>query len=199
VAGSIRAAFIVGEDPISGADDPEALEDALKGLDFLAVSDTVPTATTALAGVVLPLCAPGESSGSYTSTERRVQAVAAPLTAPAGLTDLEMVSELAEALGVELGAADAASVRSELAEALDLPGFPSGDLPPGGVIWGGGTLYEGGVATPDGAADLSIPPPAAPGPGIDPRWTDSLDIRLSRVAEEACLPPHVVRRRRVSA
>jgi formate dehydrogenase major subunit len=198
-AGSIKAALIVGEDPVTGADDPEALAEALSGLGFLAVAETVPTETTELADVVLPLCAPGESGGSYTSSERRVQAVAGPLEAPAGLTDLEMVSELAAALGVELGAADVASARSELAQALDLPGFPSGDLPPGGVLWGGDTLYANGLATPDGAADLSIPPPAAPGPGIDPRWTDSLEIRLSRAAEEAGLPPHVVRRRLVSA
>jgi formate dehydrogenase major subunit len=199
VAGSIKAALIVGEDPISGADDPEALREALKGLDFLAVAETVPTETTALADVVLPLCAPGESSGSFTSAERRVQAVSGPLAAPAGLTDLEMISELAEALGVGLGAPDAASARGELAEELAVTGFPSGNLPPDGVLWGGSALYESGLATPDGTADLSIPPPAVPGPSFDPRWTDSLEIWLSRVAEEAGLPPHVVRRRPVSA
>ena len=198
-AGSIRAALIVGEDPVSGAEEPDRVRESLAGLDFLVVADTVPTETTALADCVLPLSAPGEVNGSFTSSERRVQAVAGPLIPPAGLTDLEIVSALAAALGVELGSTDASTVRGELAESLDLPDYPTRDLPPGGLRWGGETLYEGGLRTPDGAADLSIPPVDAPDMIIDPRWTDSIEVGFSRRVEEAGLSPHVVRRRRVSA
>jgi formate dehydrogenase major subunit len=198
-AGSIRAAIIVGEDPVSGADDPERVREALAGLDFLAVADTVPTETTALASVVLPLAAPGESAGCYTSSERRVQRVAGPLTPPAGVADLEMVSVLALAMGVDLGPTDADAVRGELAQTLDLPGFPSNGLPPDGVQWGGDALYEGGLSTDDGALDLGIPRLEAPDLVMDPRWTDSVETRFSKRVEEAGLPPHVVRRHRVSA
>ena len=198
-AGSIRAALIVGEDPVAGAEQPDSLRESLVGLDFLVVADTAPTETTTLADCILPLPAPGESEGSFTSSERRVQTVAGPLISAAGLTDLEIVSALASALGVELGSTDASAVRGELAGSLDLPDYPAGELPPGGLRWGGEALYEGGLRTPDGAADLSIPPVGAPGVVVDPRWTDLLEIRLSRLAEEAGLQPHVVRRRRVIA
>jgi len=198
-AGAIRAAIIVGEDPISGADEPERVREQLSKLDFLVVADTVPTATTELADVVLPLAAPGESEGSYTSSERRVQAVAGPLAPPGGVTDLEMVAMLAAALGLEPGSVEASAVRAELADEVNLPGFPAGALPPDGVRWGGEALYEGGLSTPDGALDLSIPSVEAPDVAIDPRWTDSVEIRFSRLVEEAGLRPHVVRRHRVSA
>ncbi|MEA3409701.1 MAG: molybdopterin-dependent oxidoreductase, partial [Candidatus Eisenbacteria bacterium] len=59
-AGSIRAALIVGEDPVSGAAEPDRVRETLAGLDFLVVADTVPTETTALADCILPLSAPGE-------------------------------------------------------------------------------------------------------------------------------------------
>ena len=106
---------------------------------------------------------------------------------------------LAAALGLEPGAVDASAVRAELADEVNLPGFPAGALPPDGIRWGGEALYEGGLSTPDGALDLSIPPVEAPDPAIDPRWTDSVEIRFSRLVEEAGLRPHVVRRHRVSA
>ncbi|MCK5596437.1 MAG: molybdopterin-dependent oxidoreductase, partial [Candidatus Eisenbacteria sp.] len=198
-AGSIRAALIIGEDPVSGATEPDRIREALKKLDFLVVADTVPTETTALADCILPLSAPGESQGSFTSSERRVQTVAGPLTSPAGLTDLETVSALAAALGVEFGATDAAAVRGEMVGSLDLPDYPAVDLPPGGLRWGGEVLYEGGLRTPDGAADLSIPSVDVPDVIIDPRWTDSIEVRFSRLVEEVGLPAHVVRRHRVSA
>ena len=198
-SGSIRAALVIGEDPVSGAADPERVRESLAGLDFLMVADTVPTETTELAHVVMPLAAPGESNGSFTSSERRVQAVAGPLSSPAGFTDLEMVSELASALGVALGPTDDAVVRNELAAELGLPGFPSGGLPPGGVRWGGQTLYEGGLSTPDGVLDLTVPMAGALGLIIDPRWTDSVEIRFSKLVEEVGLGPRVVRRHRVSA
>ena len=66
-AGSIRAAIIVGEDPVSGAADAEKVRESLEKLDFLMVADTIPTETTALADVILPLSAPGETCGSFTS------------------------------------------------------------------------------------------------------------------------------------
>ena len=198
-AGSIRAALIIGEDPVSGATEPDRIREVLKKLDFLVVADTVPTETTALADCILPLSAPGESQGSFTSSERRVQTVAGPLTSPAGLTDLEIVSALAAALGVEFGATDAVAVRGEMVGSLDLPDYPAVDLPPGGLRWGGEALYEGGLRTPDGAADLSIPSVDAPDVIIDPRWTDSIEVRFSRLIEEVGLPAHVVRRHRVSA
>ncbi|MCK4409015.1 MAG: molybdopterin-dependent oxidoreductase, partial [Candidatus Eisenbacteria sp.] len=198
-AGSIRAALIVGEDPVSGAEDPDRVRESLAGLDFLMVADTVPTETTALADCILPLPAPGESQGSFTSSERRVQSVAGPLAPPAGLTDLELVSMLAVALGVEFGSTDASTVREELVGSLDLPDYPAGNLPPGGLRWGGEVLYERGLRTPDGAADLSTPSVDAPSVIIDPRWTDSIEVRFSGLVEEAGLPARVVRRHRVSA
>jgi len=193
-SGGLKAALIVGEDPVGGAPDPSLVTDALGRLAFLAVADSVPTATTGAAHVVLPTAAPGESAGSFTSSELRVQTVAGPLAPPAGLTELEFASALSSALGGDEGPVDPAAARAS----MELPGYPSGAIPPGGVRWGDG-LYEDGLRTPDGAADLTLPSGGSPEPPFHPRWTDAVEVRFSRQVEEFGLPPHVVRRVRVPA
>jgi len=192
--GAIKAALIVGEDPVGGADDPDGLLEALGRLDFLVVADSVPTGTTSVAHVVLPLAAPGESSGSFTSAEHRVQTVAGPLAPPAGLTELELVSALSSALGAGSVPTDAAAARA----AMDVEGYPSSQLPPDGVRWAEG-LFNGGLRTADGKADLALPDGDRSEPPFDPRWTDAVEVRFSRAVEEFGLQPHVVKRSGVRA
>jgi formate dehydrogenase major subunit len=192
--GSLRAVLIVGEDPVAGSADPGRTADALAGLEFLAVADSVPTATTAAAHVVLPMAAPGESNGSFTNSELRVQAVAGPLAPPAGLTELELVSALSSALGAEPIPTDAEAARG----AMDVPGYPSGRLGPEGVRWAEG-MYEGGLVTDNGSADLSLPAGSARERPFDPRWSDAIEVLFSRAVEEFGLPPHVVKRSGVRA
>jgi anaerobic selenocysteine-containing dehydrogenase len=192
--GDIRAAVIVGEDPVAGASDPHRVRKALAGLEFLAVLDVVRSQTTELASVVLPLAAFSESNGTFTNSERRIQRVSAALPPPAGLSNLEIISRIAEAAGAPCGSPDDAAVRRELVEAQDSIGLAGHGFACVGDRWGGDVLYSDGLATPDGLADVGVsdvdPVPLV----FDPRWSDALEVEFSREAARLDLRPHVVRR-----
>jgi formate dehydrogenase alpha subunit len=72
-AGEVRALHIMGENPIVSDPNSGQVRAAFDRLDFLVVQDIFLTETAALADVVLPAAAWAEKSGSYTTTERRVQ------------------------------------------------------------------------------------------------------------------------------
>jgi formate dehydrogenase alpha subunit len=72
-AGEIRAMIIMGENPLVSDPNSHQVQAALDRLEFLALQDIFLTETAARADVVLPAAAWAEKSGSYTTTERRVQ------------------------------------------------------------------------------------------------------------------------------
>jgi len=74
-AGLIRAAYLVGENPVLSDADGARVREALQELDFLVVQDIFLTETAQLADVVLPVVSFAEKDGTFTSTERRVQRV----------------------------------------------------------------------------------------------------------------------------
>jgi formate dehydrogenase major subunit len=193
-SGSVTAALIVGEDPVGGSDDPERVRKALSKLAFLAVLDAVPTATTALAHVVLPLATAIETQGSFTASENRVRPVAGPLAPPSGLSNLEILARIALALGRPIGEPDPALVRREFALAAPALGFPGNGLDPSGHTIGRLPSDASRLAPPAGRVVLAAPPGAGPLVTFDPRWTDALEAAFARRVEELGLPPHVVRR-----
>lgn len=196
-SGRLRALLVVGEDPVGGSADPEAVGSALEKLDLLVVADSMETATTEIADVVLPLATASQSNGTFTNSERRVQRVRAVAPPPTGVSNLELLARLAAALDADLGDPTPEAVRRELAAAARGLSIPDGDLPEHGHIWGGEWLYSDGLATPSGRADLRPSEDRrAEGP-FHPRWTDALESRLSERARELDIPPHVVRRRGV--
>jgi predicted molibdopterin-dependent oxidoreductase YjgC len=71
--GDIRAMFIMGENPVLSDPHLKRVEDTLRHLDFLAVSDIFLTETARLADVVFPACSFAEKGGTITNSERRVQ------------------------------------------------------------------------------------------------------------------------------
>jgi formate dehydrogenase major subunit len=114
--GELRAAYVVGENPVQGEADQQRAERLLRGLDHLVVQDLFLTATAELADVVLPAAATlGEVEGTVTSSERRVQRVRKAYDAPDGARDdIEIVYELARRLGHDLGSPRAEDVWNEL-------------------------------------------------------------------------------------
>jgi formate dehydrogenase alpha subunit len=72
-AGEVQALYVMGENPIVSDPNSDQVRAALDRLDLLVVQDIFLTETAALADVVLPAAAWAEKSGSYTTTERRVQ------------------------------------------------------------------------------------------------------------------------------
>ena len=73
--GKIKAAYVMGENPILSDADANHTEKALKNLEFLVVQDLFLTETARLADVVLPAVSFAEKDGTFTNTERRIQRV----------------------------------------------------------------------------------------------------------------------------
>jgi formate dehydrogenase major subunit len=97
----ILAMLICGENTVVSDPDRAHCEHALKSLDHLVVIDIFKTETAEIADVVLPASAWGETDGTYTNTERRVQRVRAAVK-PQGLArpDWWILAQLATRLGI---------------------------------------------------------------------------------------------------
>jgi predicted molibdopterin-dependent oxidoreductase YjgC len=97
----IRAMIIDGENTVVTDPDRKHCEHALKSLDHLVVIDIFMTDTAALADVVLPSTSWGETDGSCSNTERRVQRLRAAVK-PAGDSkpDWWIISQIAQRLGI---------------------------------------------------------------------------------------------------
>jgi predicted molibdopterin-dependent oxidoreductase YjgC len=114
--GELRTLYVIGENPAqSEADQTRALA-LLRGLDTLVVQDLFLTKTAQLADVVLPAAAClGESEGTVTSSERRVQRVRKAFDPPGeARDDVEIVHDLARRLGHDFGSSRAEDVWNEL-------------------------------------------------------------------------------------
>lgn len=98
--GALKCLFVLGENPLQSEADSKEMERRLRGLDFLVVQDIFLTATAELADVVLPAAGWGETEGTYTSSERRVQRTRKAVDAPGeARDDITILSELARAMG----------------------------------------------------------------------------------------------------
>jgi predicted molibdopterin-dependent oxidoreductase YjgC len=97
----IRAMLIDGENTVVSDPDRTHCERALKSLDHLVVIDIFLTETAQLADVVLPATAWGETDGTQTNTERRVQRVRAAVPPPGhARPDWWIMSQLAKRLDI---------------------------------------------------------------------------------------------------
>jgi formate dehydrogenase major subunit len=98
--GELRALYVIGENPLQSEADAKAMERRLTGLDFMVVQDIFLTATAELADVVLPAAGWGESEGTVTSSERRVQRVRKAVEPPGEAeNDIALISRIARAMG----------------------------------------------------------------------------------------------------
>lgn len=96
----IAAMLIDGENTVQSDPDRAHCEHALESLDHLVVIDIFMTDTAALADVVLPASAWGETDGVCTNTERRVQRVRAAVPPPGNARpDWWIISRIAQRMG----------------------------------------------------------------------------------------------------
>jgi formate dehydrogenase alpha subunit len=103
-SGTIRAMYIVGENPLLSEPNLHHATEAFKALDFLVVQDLFLHETAELADVVLPACSFAEKEGTFTNSERRVQRVRQAIQ-PVGESrpDWQIVSELATRMSAAAG------------------------------------------------------------------------------------------------
>ncbi|MET7696635.1 molybdopterin oxidoreductase family protein [Streptomyces sp. NPDC005485] len=100
----IRSLLLMGSNPVVSAPRAAHIEERIRSLDFLAVADVVLSETAALADVVLPVTQWAEETGTTTNLEGRVLLRRRAISPPSGVrSDLDVLHELADRLGVEKG------------------------------------------------------------------------------------------------
>jgi assimilatory nitrate reductase catalytic subunit len=98
--GGVRALFVFGSNVLVSAPDACRIEQRLRSLDLLVVSDFFLSETAALADVVLPSAQWAEEEGTTTNLEGRVLLRRRAVHPPEGVrTDLEMMVDIAARLG----------------------------------------------------------------------------------------------------
>jgi predicted molibdopterin-dependent oxidoreductase YjgC len=102
--GKVRAAYIMGENPMMSDPNTSHVEQALRSLDFLVVQDIFPSETALLAHVILPAASSLEKDGTFTNTERRVQLIQPVLPSPGGARpDWWITGEIAARFDEKMG------------------------------------------------------------------------------------------------
>jgi len=164
--GSIKALYIIGEDPVICDANINKTKAALDNLDFLVVQEIFMTATARMADLVLPAAAWAEKDGSYTSMERRVQWIdqAVPPVGEAK-EGLWIINEIGKRMGLDLGGSSAVEVLKEINR--NVPQYGGMTLERisriGGLRWpcpdekhpGTDILHRERFSTPSGKANIA--------------------------------------------
>ncbi len=98
--GSLKAIYIMGENPLRSLPEPDRILKSLQNLEFVVVQDILNNETAAIADVVLPGAAFSEKAGSFTNMEGQIQCFT-PAVLPPGKakSDLEILGLIAEKMG----------------------------------------------------------------------------------------------------
>jgi formate dehydrogenase alpha subunit len=98
--GSLKAMYIMGENPLRALPESGRVKKALEKLEFLVVQDILKNETAKIADVILPGAAISEKQGSITNLEGRIQTFQ-PVVPPPGKArpDWEILDLLAAELG----------------------------------------------------------------------------------------------------
>lgn len=118
--GSIRAMYMVGENPLLTEPDLHHAKKALSSLDCLVVQGLFLHETAELAHVFLPAAAFTEKEGTFTNSERRVQRVRKAIDPPGeAQPDWWITSELAKRIAGKFGLHDTGFHYTRPAEIFD--------------------------------------------------------------------------------
>lgn len=120
--GSVKALFVVGENPVGSLPPSGKAAEALGKLDLLVCQELFLTETAKLAHVVLPACSYAEKKGTFTNTEGHVQPVRQAIE-PVGESrpDWEILSALSVLMGAPIEYGDAKEITNEIRSLL--PGY----------------------------------------------------------------------------
>jgi formate dehydrogenase alpha subunit len=114
--GSVKAMYILGENPVVSDPDVHHVKKALAKAELLVVQDIFLTATAELADVVLPGVSFAEKDGTFSNTERRVTRVRQAVT-PAGLArqDWWIIQEISSRFGYAMNYSSPQAIFAEMA------------------------------------------------------------------------------------
>ncbi|WP_449066779.1 molybdopterin-dependent oxidoreductase, partial [Planomonospora algeriensis] len=110
----LDALVVAGVDPYD-LPDPEAALAALENTPFIVSLEQRASAVTDRADVVLPVATVVEKSGTFVNWEGRGRTFAEALPVPGVMSDLRIISAIADHMDVHLGLPDPAAARRELA------------------------------------------------------------------------------------
>jgi formate dehydrogenase alpha subunit len=142
--GSIRAMYVVGENPLLAEPDLHHVDKAFRQLDCLIVQDLFMNETAELAHVFLPAAAFAEKDGTFTNSERRVQRVRRAIDPPGeARPDWWITCELARRVAGKLGLSAAGFDFAHPSEIFDemarlwpaIGGLSYARLEAGGLQW----------------------------------------------------------------
>lgn len=135
--GTLKALYIMGENPMLSDPDLSHAEEALKRLDLVVVQDILPNETAQFAHVVLPSVCFAEKDGTFANTERRVQRVRKAVEAPGqAKEDGEIIAALSTAMGYTMEYDGAEDIMNEIRELTpSYAGISYDRLEKGGIQW----------------------------------------------------------------
>ncbi len=188
----VRAAYIMGEDPLQTDAELSAVRQAFDDLELVIVQDIFMTKTAAVADVVLPSTSWGEHEGVYTAADRGFQRFFKAVEPKWDLkTDWQIISEIATRMGYPMHYDNTQQIWDELRQLC--PGFKGatykkmGEL--GYIQWpcrdespadqGTSFLFEEKFDTPNGLAQFFTCDWMAPMDKLD----DDYPMVLSTVRE----------------
>jgi formate dehydrogenase major subunit len=159
----IKAAIVIGEDPLGNPDLPEALRAGLRELEFLVVADLFLTPTAEAAHVFLPLSSAVETEGTFTNHERRVQRVRPSIAPRNGIENWQLLCQIAGRIGsrFRMKYKSAAEITAEIQRVVPLYAGLNLDRGNDEALWDVGKFLLGPVP-PSLAALLPAAAPSQP-------------------------------------
>jgi len=112
---SVKALYIVGEDPVVNFPNSSKIVGRLKELNLLIVQDIALTETAKLAHVVLPASRWAEKDGSFTNAEGLMQQLHKVVnTTGQSLPDWQIIKNLSQTMGRDIGIKHLADISEEI-------------------------------------------------------------------------------------
>jgi len=115
--GTLKALYVIGENPLVSDPDLNHARKCLESLDFLVVQDIFLNETAMLADVVLPASCFAEKDGTFSNSERRVQLVRKAVFPPGeAMTDWEILTSISKRMGVDMNYKNSEEIFTELSQ-----------------------------------------------------------------------------------
>ncbi len=117
--GSLKAIYIMGENPLRSLPQPNRLLKSFESLEFVVAQDILFNETVNIADVVLPGAPFSEKAGSFTNMEGKIQCFSPALPPPKNAkTDLEILGLVAEKMGAPEYKSNHEDIRKEISNTI---------------------------------------------------------------------------------
>jgi len=118
--GTLKALYVMGENPVFNLPGGADIKEALKSLEFLVVQDIFLTETAQLADVVLPALGWTEKTGTFTNLERRIQLQRKAVNSANGMEDWKIIADISSKMGYKMGYSEVEDIMDEIARVSPL-------------------------------------------------------------------------------